>query len=99
MAKVRLQIDLTKPRLHWMGYDDDEHGEGRWQSILYEEVLDYCSYCKHQGHAVRNCVIKENDEAAKRKLESNENIQEDGGQDEYSHMCQGRLKAPDNTAE
>lgn len=49
VAKVKVQIDLTKQRPHhvWMGFDDDENGEGRWKPIQYEGVLEYCDYCKH----------------------------------------------------
>lgn len=74
MAKVKLQIALTKPRPQhvWMGYDDDEHGKGRWQAIQYEGVPDYCIYCKHQGHAARTYAIKEKNGVVKRKMDSND---------------------------
>ncbi|KAM3203150.1 hypothetical protein P3L10_030776 [Capsicum annuum] len=70
MAKVKLQINLTKPRPQhvWLGYDEDEHCKGRWQTILYEEITEYYSYCKHQGHVARSCIVKEKDEDARKKL-------------------------------
>ncbi|PHT27550.1 hypothetical protein CQW23_32836 [Capsicum baccatum] len=42
VAKIKIQIDLTqkRPQHVWMGYDEDDNGEG---------VPDYCNYCKHQG--------------------------------------------------
>lgn len=74
VAKVKIQIDLTKQRPHhiWMGFDEDENGEGRWQPIQYERVPDYCGYCKHQGHISSICTVKRRDEENKRRKEKEE---------------------------
>lgn len=55
-----LQTDLTKisPQYVWMVYDEDEHGEGRWQAIQYERVIEYYSYYKHHGNIVISCITK-----------------------------------------
>lgn len=64
VAKVRLQVDLAKPRPPhvWMGFDEEDLTIGRWQTIQYEGVPNYCQYCKHQGHMVQICTIKKRDE-------------------------------------
>ncbi|XP_055814080.1 uncharacterized protein LOC129883431 [Solanum dulcamara] len=74
VAKVKIQIDLTKqrPQHIWMGFDEDENGDGRWQSIQYEGVPDYCTYCKHQGHTIHACTVKRRDDDNKKKNEQEE---------------------------
>lgn len=51
VAKIKIQIDLTqkRPQHVWMGYDEDDNGEG---------VPDYCNYCKHQGYTSITCTVK-----------------------------------------
>lgn len=49
IAKVRVQIDLTRerPQHVWLGFDEDDMTQGKWQVIQYENVPEYCTYCKH----------------------------------------------------
>lgn len=89
VAKVKIQIDLTKKRPHhvWMGFDDYEYGDGRWQSIQYEGVPVYSHYCKHQGHSEMVFTIKRMGEEHKRMKEqeattaSNSNIPDTTGKE------------------
>ncbi|KAG5585869.1 hypothetical protein H5410_046303, partial [Solanum commersonii] len=54
MAKVKVQVDLTKDRRH---------------AIEYENIPPYCTYCKHQGHMIDDCNFKIRDEDFKRMKE------------------------------
>lgn len=71
MAKVKIQLDLTKPQPHhvWMGFDEDENRDGRWQLVQFEGVLEFYTYCKHQGHNILTCTIKKRDDDFKKKNE------------------------------
>uniref|UniRef100_M1DND0 Ta11-like non-LTR retroelement protein n=1 Tax=Solanum tuberosum TaxID=4113 RepID=M1DND0_SOLTU len=71
MAKVKVQVDLTKdrPRHIWIGLDEEDLSIGRWQSIEYENIPHYCVYCKHQGHMIGDCNFKIRDEEFKRRKE------------------------------
>lgn len=71
LAKVRVQVDLTKERPPhvWMGFDEEDITLGRWQAIQYEYVPDYCNYCKHQGHRIHACTVKERDDEQKKRKE------------------------------
>ncbi|KAG5568245.1 hypothetical protein H5410_064740 [Solanum commersonii] len=71
MAKVKVQVDLTKdrPRHVWIGLDDEDLTIGRWQPIEYENIPPYCAYCKHQGHMIDDCNFKIRDEDFKRRKE------------------------------
>lgn len=71
MAKVKVQVDLTKdrPRHVWIGLDDEDLTIGRWQAIEYENIPPYCTYCKHQGHMIGDCNFKIRDEDFKRRKE------------------------------
>ncbi|KAF3636488.1 putative protein-like [Capsicum annuum] len=75
VAKVKVQIDLTKarPQHIWMGYDEDEmeRGDGKLYNI-YEDVPEYCSYYKHQGHTPVTCTMKRRDDEARKKKEMEE---------------------------
>lgn len=72
MAKVKVQIDLTKARPPhvWMGIDEDDYDIERWQAIEYEGIPDYSMYCRHQGHPDYECYIKKRDEEYKKRRES-----------------------------
>ncbi|KAK4707181.1 hypothetical protein R3W88_033254 [Solanum pinnatisectum] len=71
MAKVKVQIDLTKarPRHVWIGLNDEDLTIGRWQPIEYENIPPYCVYCKHQGHMVEECNFKLRDEEYRKRKE------------------------------
>lgn len=46
MARVRIQLDLTKdrPKHVWLGYDEEDLNKGKWQSIECENLPAYCPY-------------------------------------------------------
>ncbi|KAG5616051.1 hypothetical protein H5410_015875 [Solanum commersonii] len=71
MARVKIQIDLTKPRPPhvWVGFKNSDPNKGRWQKVQYEGIPDYCMYCKHQGHINNVCTIKRRDEDFKKRRE------------------------------
>lgn len=71
VSKVRFKVDLTKERPPhvWMGYDEEDITSGRWQAIQYEDVPDYCSYCKHQAHRVHGYNVNKRDGDYKRRKE------------------------------
>ncbi|KAG5595093.1 hypothetical protein H5410_036325 [Solanum commersonii] len=71
VAKVRVQIDLTKdrPQHIWLGFSEKDPNLGKWQIIEYEDVPSYCTYCKHQGHIVGECTQKNKDEETKKNKE------------------------------
>ncbi|KAH0746223.1 hypothetical protein KY285_007880 [Solanum tuberosum] len=68
-ARVKVQVDLTlkRPPYIWMGYIGQDITDGRWQKIEYDNILDYCFYCKHQGHVENDCTIKQRDEEKRKK--------------------------------
>ncbi|XP_049360597.1 uncharacterized protein LOC125825297 [Solanum verrucosum] len=41
--------------------------DDRWQKIDYDNIPDYCFYCKHQGHLENECTIRQRDEDRKKK--------------------------------
>ncbi|KAH0652738.1 hypothetical protein KY289_030416 [Solanum tuberosum] len=62
-ARVKVQVDLTLKRSPyiWMGYVGEDITDGRWQKIEYDNIPDYCFYCKHQGHLESDCTIRQRD--------------------------------------
>ncbi|KAH0643562.1 hypothetical protein KY285_034326 [Solanum tuberosum] len=71
MARVKIQIDLTKerPPYVWLGFKNSDPNKGRWQKIQYEGIPDYCHYYTHQGHVDNVCTIKRRDEEFQRRKE------------------------------
>ncbi|OIS95652.1 hypothetical protein A4A49_17679 [Nicotiana attenuata] len=68
IAKIKVEIDLLKPRLDqiWLGFNLlDGTEDGRWLEIEYEKVPSYCLYCKLQGHLESQCRNKIRDERVK----------------------------------
>ncbi|KAK4730433.1 hypothetical protein R3W88_023421 [Solanum pinnatisectum] len=80
VAKVRVQIDITKdrPQHVWLGFSEKDPSIGKWQIIEFEDVPLYCLYCKHQGHSIGECPVKERDEEIKKRkdLDANRRVQE-----------------------
>ncbi|KAH0639205.1 hypothetical protein KY285_035791 [Solanum tuberosum] len=68
-ARLKVQVDLTekRPPYIWMGYVGEDITDGRWQKIEYDNIPDYCFYCKHQGHLESDCTIRQRDEDKKKK--------------------------------
>ncbi|KAG5631414.1 hypothetical protein H5410_003131, partial [Solanum commersonii] len=58
MARVKIQIDLTKERPPhvWVGFKNSDPNNGRWQKIQYEGIPDY-----------QICTIKKRDEDFKKE--------------------------------
>ncbi|XP_070032968.1 uncharacterized protein [Nicotiana tomentosiformis] len=71
VVKVKIQIDLTKERPShvWLGYDENVYGDGQWLEIQYDNVPEYCIYCRHQGHSIHVCPVKKADDEVQRKKE------------------------------
>jgi len=46
---------------------------GKWQAIEYDNIPDYCNYCKHQGHMIQACTIKQRDENYQKRKEMEAN--------------------------
>ncbi|KAH0716599.1 hypothetical protein KY290_015744 [Solanum tuberosum] len=68
-ARVKVQVDLTekRPPNIWMGYVGEDITDGRWKKIEYDNIPDYCFYCKHQGHLESDSTIRQRDEDKKKK--------------------------------
>ncbi|WMV50072.1 hypothetical protein MTR67_043457 [Solanum verrucosum] len=71
VANMRVQIDITKerPQHVWLGFSEKDLSLGKWQIIEFEDVPPYCLYCKHQGHIIGECPMKERDEEIKKRKE------------------------------
>ncbi|XP_059294520.1 uncharacterized protein LOC132047502 [Lycium ferocissimum] len=70
MAKVRVEVDLTKPRIDkiWVGLEDESHPlKGFYQKVEYESVPKFCTHCKKLGHSLVQCRF------AKKKNDDNKN--------------------------
>lgn len=64
MAKLRVEIDLTKPKLSnvFVGQRNSTNPlQGFEQKIEYEGVPKYCSYYRSQGHSANQCRRRERD--------------------------------------
>ncbi|XP_009613478.1 uncharacterized protein [Nicotiana tomentosiformis] len=70
VAKVKMQIDLTKSRPHhvWFEFDykQDENRDGQWLEVQYENIPEYCLYCKHLAHNIQDCPVRQKDEENKK---------------------------------
>lgn len=69
-----MQIDLTKPRPHhvWLGFDKDENEDGKWLEVQYENIPEYCLYCKHLDHNSHNCPVRMKEEENKKNKEQSQ---------------------------
>ncbi|OIT21110.1 hypothetical protein A4A49_41049 [Nicotiana attenuata] len=78
VAKVKIQIDLTKERPHhvWLGYDEeqDENGDGEWLEVQYDSLPAYCTHCRHLGHSEYTCEIRLKDEDKKKRKEEEQKV-------------------------
>nr|XP_009777335.1 PREDICTED: stress response protein NST1-like [Nicotiana sylvestris] len=62
MAKVRVEVNLTKPRLQsvWFRQEDESNPlKGFTQKLEYEGVPKYCKHCRILGHSVVQYKILE----------------------------------------
>lgn len=64
-------MDITKerPQHVWIGYDENDLSVGRWQLIQYEDIYNYFSHCKYQGHTIVNYQIKRREDEVKNRKE------------------------------
>ncbi|KAG5606078.1 hypothetical protein H5410_027570 [Solanum commersonii] len=99
VAKVRVQIDLTKerPQHVWLGFSEKDPNLGKWQVNEYEDIPSYCIYCKHQGHLIAECSQKEKDDETKKnkELEANKKVQ-DKQQNQSSKGNQQQVQIKEN---
>ncbi|KAG5631558.1 hypothetical protein H5410_003275 [Solanum commersonii] len=105
VARVKVQIDLTKERPPhvWMGLNEEDLNIGRWQTIEYEHIPDYCMYCKHQGDLLHVSTIKQREEEFKKRKEleadrKNKNKGEQGKQDSRNLQIQYTNREDGNTS-
>lgn len=81
MAKVRVEINLSKPRLNhvFAGQRNATNPlQGHEQKIEYEGVPKYCNHCRLQGHYMSQCrrlerVLAENEEIPTKAYDIAEN--------------------------
>lgn len=54
MPKVKMQIDLSKPRPRhvWIGLHNEDNTIDIWKPVEYENIPTYYEYCRHQGYYV-----------------------------------------------
>ncbi|KAG5580251.1 hypothetical protein H5410_050878 [Solanum commersonii] len=98
MAKVKVQVDLTKtrPRHVWIGLDEKDLTIGRWQSIEYENIPPYCVYCKHQGYTMdewndnKQTKKKEQEEPQQQNIKERDNQHQHVQQKEEEWQVQRR---------
>ncbi|OIT31321.1 hypothetical protein A4A49_31488 [Nicotiana attenuata] len=92
VAKVKMQIDLTKDRPYhvWLGYDEnqDENGDGQWLEIQYENVPDYCPNCRLLEHTLQTCPekAKKEDQQNKKIAQKQDNHQNEGSQQNQTEI-------------
>lgn len=77
VAKVRVEVDLTKPQVKsvWVGQEDTVNPlKGFVQKIEYEGVPKYCRHCKLLGHSITQCrAIGNEKEMQKKELNADQN--------------------------
>ncbi|WMV50084.1 hypothetical protein MTR67_043469 [Solanum verrucosum] len=98
VAKVRVQIDITKerPQHVWLGFSEKDPSLGKWQIIEFEDVPPYCLYCKYQGHIIGECPLKERDEEFKKR--KNEEAGKKGQEKQLNQTLKGNQQLEDNKA-
>ncbi|KAH0736788.1 hypothetical protein KY285_012495 [Solanum tuberosum] len=98
VAKVRVQIDITKerPQHVWLGFSKKDPSLGKWQIIEFEDVPPYCLYCKHQGHIIGECPLKERDEEIKKRKDEEAGKKEQEKQ--LNQTLKGNQQLEDNKA-
>ncbi|XP_060200230.1 uncharacterized protein LOC132628470 [Lycium barbarum] len=79
-AKVRLEVDLTKPKVNsiFVGIEEDNSPlKGFYQRLEYENVPKYCRFCKILGHSIAECRRVEQKKAEERnKADKNNKVVE-----------------------
>uniref|UniRef100_M1E027 Uncharacterized protein n=1 Tax=Solanum tuberosum TaxID=4113 RepID=M1E027_SOLTU len=69
-AKCDVSITLTAPEIttkQGLPAVLEDITDGRWQKIEYDNIPDYCFYCKHQGQLDSDCTIRQRYEDKKKK--------------------------------
>nr|XP_009765570.1 PREDICTED: uncharacterized protein LOC104217118 [Nicotiana sylvestris] len=75
MAKVRVEIDLSKPRLShvFVGSKNATNPlHGHEQKVEYEGITKYCNHCRLQGHEISQCRRLEKELADPEEQNDNE---------------------------
>lgn len=64
MAKVKVQMDLSKPRPShvWIGIEDEDLTIRNCKPLEYENLPPYYEYFRHQGHDIEECESKRRDD-------------------------------------
>ncbi|KAH0750080.1 hypothetical protein KY290_029312 [Solanum tuberosum] len=76
-AKIKVEIDITKAQIAEIQIViKNENGEleSIKQRVEYENIPEYCSYCKAQGHSDTNCRILHPELRGKNNGEEGENV-------------------------
>ncbi|XP_059315733.1 uncharacterized protein LOC132066438 [Lycium ferocissimum] len=92
MAKVRIEIDLTKPRLNkiWVGLRNAVIPlQGFEQKIEYKGVPKYCNYCRLQGHYMNQCRRMEKDKVEREDFDKNNQEKNKNNRDQEANATKG----------
>ncbi|KAM3340338.1 hypothetical protein P3S68_030208 [Capsicum galapagoense] len=101
MAKVRVEVDLTKPKINvvWIGSEDTNNPlKGYNQKIEYENVPKFCRHCKILRHNILQCRNMEKKEGEKDKEKkdhtdgNNENEQKEEKDNEVSENLPSEIR-------
>ncbi|KAK4370176.1 hypothetical protein RND71_009651 [Anisodus tanguticus] len=108
MEKVRLEVNLTKPKVNsiFVGIKEDSSPlKGFYQGLEYENVSKYCRFCKILRHSIVQCrkveqkEVEEKVKAEKNSKEAKANGTKDnkmdieqGQEDELQEKSKGRTK-------
>lgn len=79
MAKIRVEIDLTKPLPDsvWVGSEDEKSPlKGYTQKIEYENIPKYCKHCRKLGHNMINCRVLEKKRIAETTMVNDNEMKE-----------------------
>ena len=81
-----MKIDLTKsrPRLVWIGPNNDDYTIGVWLPVEYENIPPYYEYWRHQGHDVEKCKARIRDEENNKSKEQ-ENYKRNRNQEKQNN--------------
>nr|XP_033516369.1 uncharacterized protein LOC104112999 [Nicotiana tomentosiformis] len=93
IAKVRVEVDLTKPKLNsiWVGSEDEQSPlNGFTQNLEYENVPKYCRHCKLLGHSILQCRKIEKNSEGDEKDKGKNIVEEQGSKESLEEGRRGK---------